>query len=548
MERECPAGGFRANYRFFLPGLRASAEPLRRLIVLQMQEPPSATTQDAVFALLGDPATYGLTAATKIGCHQTHAAIVFLAGDRALKIKRAVRYPFLDFSSLDKRKAACEAELSINRKFAPRLYRRLVPITRGANGELALDGTGEPVEWAVEMARFDEDGTLDRVAERGKLDEKLLAKLAVAVVAMHERAEPVEPGPWIAALEQFIDNNTSIFRQHPALFSETAVANLERQSRATLKRLRPLLIERGKQGLTRRGHGDLHLGNIAVVDGEPVAFDALEFDPLIASGDLLYDLAFLLMDLLEFDRVVAANQVLNGYYAAARRDADCDGIAALPFFMSLRAAIRAMATTSRLDVTKEATAGSARRYFDLATKLLAPAKPRVLGIGGLSGTGKTVLARSLAPMLTPLPGALVFRSDIERKVLYGIDEHEHLPSIAYSEEVTRRVYRIIVDKAVRVARAGHPAIVDAVFTRAEERAAIETAAATAGVDFQGLFLMSDLPTRLQRVGERTGDASDAGVEVARKQEEYLTGPIAWSRIDAAGSSAQTLANACAAIA
>ena len=164
-----------------------------------------------------------------------------------------------------------------------------------------------------------------------------------------------------------------------------------------MRRLRPLLIARGEQGLIRRGHGDLHLDNIAVLEDEPVAFDALEFDPIIASGDLLYDLAFLLMDLLEFDRHAAANQVLNGYYAAARRDADCDGIAALPFFMSLRAAIRAMTTASRLDVTKDATAQSARRYFELALKLLTPAKPIVLGIGGLSSTGKTVgtIARAI---------------------------------------------------------------------------------------------------------------------------------------------------------
>jgi uncharacterized protein len=513
-----------------------------------MQEPPSATTQDSVFALLSDPASYGLPGAAKIGRHQTHAAIVFLAGDLALKVKRAVRYPFLDFSALDKRKVACEAELVVNRKFAPRLYRRLVPITREANGTLALDGAGEPVEWAVEMARFDEDGTLDRLAERGKLDETLLAKLAVAVAVMHERAEPVETGPWIAALEEFIGNNSSIFRRHPELFGETAVIDLERQSRAALQRLRPLLIERGRQGLIRRGHGDLHLGNIAVVDGEPIAFDALEFDPVIASGDLLYDLAFLLMDLLVFDRHAAANQVLNGYYAAARRDADYDGIAALPFFMSLRAAIRAMTTASRLDVTKNAIAESARRYFNLAAKLLAPAKPTLLGIGGLSGTGKTVLARSLAPSLPPAPGALVLRSDIERKALYGVGEHERLPTPAYRAAVSEQVYRIIIDKAARVARAGHSAIVDAVFVRAEERTALEAAAAAIKVDFHGLFLMADLPTRLQRVGGRAADASDADTEVARRQEEYMTGPMAWTHIDVAGSPAQTLANARAAIA
>jgi aminoglycoside phosphotransferase family enzyme/predicted kinase len=513
-----------------------------------MRQPPSPETQDAVFELLGNPATYRLPAAAKIVRHQTHAAIVFLAGDRAFKVKRAVRYPFLDFSSLDKRKAACEAELTINRKFAPQLYRRVVPITREGDGALALDGNGEPVEWAVEMARFDEERTLDRLAQRGELDEALLAKLAVAVAAMHERAEPVEPATWIAAVEQFIDNNTTFFRRHTELFGERVVIDLERQSLAAIKHLRPLLIERGKQGLIRRGHGDLHLGNIAVLDGEPVAFDALEFDPVIASGDLLYDLAFLLMDLLEFDRQAAANQILNGYYAAARRDADCDGIAALPFFMSLRAAIRAMTTASRHDVTNDTIARSARRYFDLARKLLAPAKPIVLGIGGLSGTGKTGLAQSLAPSLAPTPGALVFRSDVERKALYGVAEHEHLSPTAYRAEVSERVYRIIIDKAARVARAGHSAIVDAVFARAEERAAIEGAAAAAGVEFHGMFLVTDLATRVQRVSARTGDASDADAEVARKQEEFVTGPVTWSRVDAAGSPAQTHANARAAIA
>ncbi len=521
----------------------AFAAPRRRLIVLQMQEPPSRATQEAVFELLGNPASYGLPAAARIVRHQTHAAIVFLAGDRALKVKRAVRYPFLDFSSLDKRKAACEAELAINRKFAPQLYRRLVPITREGTGALALDGNGEPIEWAVEMARFDEDRTLDRLAERDELDERLLAKLAVAVAAMHARAEPVEPTPWIAAVEQFISNNTSIFRRHPELFEGTAVSALERQSLAAYNRLRPLLIERGKQGLIRRGHGDLHLGNLAVLDGEPVAFDALEFDPIIASGDLLYDLAFLLMDLLEFDLSTAANQVLNGYYATARRDADCEGIAALPFFMSLRAAIRAMTTTSRLDMTKDKVARRARRYFNLAHELLAPAKPTVLGIGGLSGTGKTVLARSLAPLLAPAPGALVFRSDVERKALFGVGEHERLAASAYRAEISERVYRIIIDKAARVARAGHSAIVDAVFARTEERTAIEAAAAAGGVEFCGLFLVAELTTRMQRVSGRLADASDAAAELARKQEDFVSGPIAWNRIDAAGSPEQTLANA-----
>ena len=335
--------------------------------------------------------------------------------------------------------------------------------------------------------------------------------------------------------------------KHPDLFRQSAVVDLERQSLSALDRLRPLLIERGKQGLIRRGHGDLHLGNIAVLGEEPVAFDALEFDPVIASGDLLYDLAFLLMDLVAFGRDAAANQVLNGYYAAARRATDYDGIATLPFFMSLRAAIRAMATAARLDVTKEAVARSARHYFDLALKLLAPSKPKVLGIGGLSGTGKSLLARSLAPFLAPVPGALVLRSDVERKALYRLRAHERLPPQAYRTEVSESIYRTIIDKAARLARAGHSAIVDAVFAKPEERTAVESAAAAAGVEFRGLFLTADLTTRLQRIGERAPDASDADAEVARKQEEFPTGAVTWRHIDASGSPAQTLATARAAI-
>jgi uncharacterized protein len=513
-----------------------------------MNQPPPPAGQDAVFKLLGSPASYGPThAVSEVQQHQTHAAIVFLAGDHAFKVKRAVRYPFLDFSSADKRKAACEAELEINRRFAPQLYRRLVPITRESNGALALDGGGEVVEWAVEMMRFDEDKTLDRLAERGELEESVIAKLGPAVAAIHERAERIEANSWIAALERFVRDNNTMFRRHGGLFPESQVEDLERQSLAALQTLRPLLRARGDQGLVRRGHGDLHLGNIALVNGEPVAFDALEFDALIASGDVLYDLAFLLMDLVDFGQLAAANQILNGYYAATRRDADCDGIAALPFFMSLRAAIRAMTTASRLDVTKQTVARSAQAYFGLALKLLTSVKPMLIGIGGLSGTGKSSLARGLAPTLVPAPGALIFRSDVERKALYGAGEYDRLPADAYRPEISERVYQIIIDKAVRVAKAGHSAIVDAVFAQTHERAVLEGAAAREGLDFRGLFLVANLATRVQRVGTRAADASDADAETARMQEKFVTGAMNWTRIDAAGSPMQTLASVRAAI-
>src|SRR5712691_11532860 len=253
-------------------------------------------SQEAIFALLADPATHGGAAVKRI---DTHAAAVFLAGTRAFKVKRAVRFPFPDYSTLDRRKRACEAELGINRAFAPEIYQRVVPITRGRNGRLELDGAGTPVEWAVEMRRFDENATLDRLADAGKIDAALADALGRAVAAAHAGAPVVEAASWIDALAVYIEQNHAAFREWPELFPPAEVEAMTHASRAAHARIRPLLIERGQRGLIRRGHGDLHLGNIVLIDQRPVLFDAVEFDPLVASGDVLYDLAFLLMDLVE---------------------------------------------------------------------------------------------------------------------------------------------------------------------------------------------------------------------------------------------------------
>jgi uncharacterized protein len=501
-------------------------------------------TQDAVFSLLSNPATYG----GNIEVHrcETHAAIVFLAGNRALKVKKAVRFPFLDYSTLEKRKAACSAELEVNRRFAPQLYRRIIPITRGSNGELALDGRGEAIEWAVEMTRFDENQTLDHIADRNEFDEKIASKLADAILSMHNRAQAVETMPWLSAIERIIDQNTEALLQYDNLFPMRSVIELDRKTRAAFNRLLPILVTRGKQGLIRRGHGDLHLGNIAMLDGEPIAFDAIEFDPMIASGDVLYDLAFLLMDVIERSLYRPANVVLNSYFAAAHTE-DYDGLAALPFFMSLRAAIRAKVIAARLDqsVRNNGTKGVryAIRYFELALELMAETNPQLICIGGFSGTGKSLLARSLAPFVPPQPGALVLRSDVERKHLFGAHVTDRLPPPAYCSDVSEKVYAILNDKASRIVRAGHSVIIDAVFARPSERAAVENVARNASVRFHGLFLTADIGTRVKRISGRGPDASDADVKVARQQENIVIGAIAWNTVDACGSPEQTIANA-----
>jgi uncharacterized protein len=506
----------------------------------------SGDDQREIFAFMADPAAYASVnpgganlGGARVLRIDTHSAAVFLAGDRVFKIKRALRYPFLDFSTLPKRKAACEAELDVNRVFAPAIYLSVIPIVREKNGALRLGGDGEIVEWAVEMRRFDETKTLDRLADAQGIDLALADRLARAVAETHRRVPVLDGAPWIAALSDYIDQTSAAFRAEPDLFEPAQAESLANNMRRTLDRLRPLLEARSAEGMVRRGHGDLHLANVALIDGEPTLFDAIEFSPVIAAGDVLYDLAFLLMDLVERDLRPAANVVLNRYLAETRRLSDLDALAALPFFMALRAAIRASVTASRSAIAapaeRDGARASARRYFALARRLIRPAPPALIGVGGLSGTGKSRVAMALAPELAPPPGAVVLRSDVERKALAGRREDERLPPEAYTPENGARVYALLAEKAERAIAAGHTAIVDAVYARPEERDALRRAAEAHGVPFHGLFLTADFATRVARVGARRADASDANEAVVRAQDAYVLGANDWTPVDASGT-------------
>ena len=271
--------------------------------------------QEPVFALLGrtrDPWRSG-------GQAHRHPCRLGIPGRRPHlqgQARGALSFPRL-FDPRP-RKQACEAELEVNRPFAPEIYRRVVAITREPDGRLALDGAGTPVEWAVEMRRFDEEATLDQLAEAGRIDAALADALGRAVAAAHATAPAVDAGPWVKALADYIDEHVAAFGETPDLFPPEGVDALARASRAAYARIHPLLLERARAGLVRRIHGDLHLGNIVLLEGRPVLFDAIEFSPLIASGDVLYDLAFLLMDLTERGLRPAANIVLNRYLADHR--------------------------------------------------------------------------------------------------------------------------------------------------------------------------------------------------------------------------------------
>jgi len=493
--------------------------------------------QERVLAFLGDPGTHGGATVRRI---DTHASSVFLAGGRALKVKRAVRLPYLDYSSLALRKGACEAELAINRPNAPQLYRRVVAVVRNENGRLAIGGTGAPVEWALEMARFDEAKTLDKITRQQDITTDLATEIADAIIDSHQRAEP-SSARWSESLPTLITRNTERFRSARVL-TKDRIDHLEASSLASFERVKEPLAKRCVDGFVRRCHGDLHLANLALIDGHPVLFDAIEFDPAMATTDVLYDLAFPVMDLLHFKRHAAANTVLNRYLTRTS-EANLDALCALPLFLSVRAAVRANVLTTQTERgANPKIHDRALDYFALAERLIAPEPARLIAIGGYSGTGKSALARTLACEIAPAPGAVILRSDVLRKAMFGVDELAPLRAEAYQPEVSGRVYDRLASAAKRILAQGFSVIVDAAYLRESERDAIAKTARDCKVRFDGLFLNADLATRLQRIATRAKDASDANAEVAKLQQHYDIGALKnWTSIDASGSAKQTLA-------
>ena len=489
--------------------------------------------QAAALARLAEPGLYPHRPST-VQRLDTHSACVFLAGDRAYKVKRAVRYSFLDYSTLEQRRLACESEVRLNRRTAPALYLGVEALTREVSGTLTLSGTGEPIEWLVVMQRFPDDALLDRVATAGGFSRKLAARLADVIAAFHARAVPTphEGGP--DTMRDVLRDNARALGGAPGTLPAERVDRLAASCDTAFTSHTALLDARRAGGFVRQLHGDLHLRNIVMLDGVPTPFDAIEFNDAFSCIDVWYDLAFLLMDLLGRGLAVESNTLFNRYLL---RTSDVGGLPLLPLFLATRAAVRAKTSLASAALDADPARRTdfearARDYLSLAERCATPQPPRLIAIGGLSGSGKSTLASQLAPLVGGAVGAVVLRSDVLRKVLLHRELEERLPADAYTEAVTRAVYRALSVRAADVLANRGAVIADATFLTPDARHGIEGVAERAGVPFTGVWLEAPVDLMAARLRARVGDASDATVDVLEAQRAGDAGAITWHRTEA----------------
>ncbi len=513
-------------------------------------------------------AAAGILAATAPERVETQISVVFLTAERAFKLKKAVRLPFLDYATLSQRARMALREFWINRLFAPPLYLGLRPVLAAgrsdgqtvyglgprlappvpADLESALARlkddpqmvahnlrlpreAGELVDWLVEMRRFPEAARWDRRVRRGDLMAGEAAAFADVIAANHAAAPRHRERPAAATvMRAMTDVIRTLARAGGGPWGDQASLDAHReQLQKALERASPLLEARRRHGFQRRCHGDMHLANICTLDGRPWPFDAIEFSDDIGIIDCAYDLAFPVMDMLVH---AAADQAWELWNRVIETSGDVTALRLWPVLMALRATIRAMAEWG---AGHKQTAASYRRFAEivLTTRSRLSHRPLWIVIGGLSGSGKSALARALGPRLGASPGALWLRSDGIRKRLFNRRPEERLPSDAYTHAWHERCYRRLLARARAAARARWPAILDATWLHAGIRAELAAQAARCGVQLAAFWLHAPETVLQARVATRTGDASDADTQILAQQLTAYAGPPAgWTVLDA----------------
>jgi len=494
---------------------------------------PSARAQSAQDAHAALVAALRDALGGEVRLIETHISSVLLAGDAAYKLKKPVDLGFLDFSTLAARKRYCELELALNRRTAPQLYLEVVPIT-GTAAAPRLGGEGTPLEYAVKMRRFDTEDSFDRLLERGALDAPLVDRLADRVAAFHAAID-VAPADGPFGTPQTIladagDNFAHIERLGAPGASREALERLRRWTDDEGAALRETFLQRKRDGFVRECHGDLHLGNVARIDGAPVPFDCIEFNEDFRWIDVMSEIAFTLMDFVDRGAPALGWRFLN---RTLESSGDYAGVAVLRFYLVYRAMVRAKVALIRASQTgaePQAASGArgdfARHVADAAA--FAAPRPRVLILtGGVSGSGKTTIAQSLLEAL----GAVRLRSDVERKRLHGLDPAARsgsaLGSGLYTPRATRATYARLAELARALLPSGFPVIADATFLHAADRLPFLRLAREADARCTLLWCDAPLEVLRSRIAAREAagrDASEATLDVLTHQLEALEPP------------------------
>lgn len=484
--------------------------------------------QTKVQAFLTKSASVGYSG--DVGPIKTHISEIFLADTRAFKLKRAVKLPYLDFSTPQLRLRTCHREVELNRRTASELYLGVRTITRGAGGELEFDGKGEIIDAVVEMVRFKSDHLFDLMAEKNQLSSSLIRQTVDMIARFHLSLESIKSTSGAETMENVLTINERGFAASH-VFDPDEISELNHYFRSRFAVITRRLDTRGANGKIVLGHGDLHLRNICLFENQPTLFDCIEFNDSIATVDVLYDLAFLLMDLWHRNLFKFASLTANRYCDLV---GDSDGFSLLPFFMATRAAVRAHVLAVQAEEGRKGRELSkgARSYFDLAWKLLQKGKPHLVIIGGLSGSGKSTIAEALAPALNSAPGARIIESDRIRKHLHGMLPEKRLPQSAYSREMNEQVYDCAAEQAGNLLSDGCVVVANAVYSDDARRCQIENVARDCGVPFTGIWLDAPPDILRSRIHDRRVTASDADVTVLELQMRSVSLPHNWHRVDA----------------
>lgn len=480
------------------------------------------TTLPALIQQMLQPDFYPHPVKTPIQLIQTHVSYVLLTGDYAYKVKKPVNFGFLDYSTLEKRHHFCQEELRLNQRGAAELYLEVLPISQVENG-LAFsssDNSAEPIDYVVKMRQFPQETLLTELYDRGELTETLLQDLAKTIAQFHQASatnEYIRSFGEVERVRQAFDENYAQTEhyiggpQTQAQFDETR-AYTDR----FFSEQRELFANRIQQNRIRECHGDLHLRNIAFWQDKLWLFDCIEFNEPFRFVDVMYDLAYIVMDLEARQRPDLSTLFLNTY---AEQTGDWEGLAVLPIYVSRQTYVRAKVTSFLLDdpsvptTEKDKAKETAALYYRLAWEYTQPRQGRLMLMSGLSGSGKSTTARLLAKKL----GAIHLRSDAVRKHLGGVPLEQRGNDDLYSPEMTQKTYSRLLELGVMLANQGYPVILDAKYDRQSLREAVVAEAQAHQLPLQIFHCDAPVEVLRDRLNQRTGDIADATADLLPKQ-------------------------------